>query len=122
MFGGLRQWYWRLLWGERGVCIDDSSYSNSPFLWFCDVGGNSRISPNCYVRGEGVDAYGNYFRDRIVIGSNCHLGFGCFVKHGVRIGDNSIVGANSVVTRDVPCNEVWGGVPARKIKDRRVVE
>ena len=36
---------------------------------------------------------------------------------GVTIGKNSVVGAGSVVTKDIPDYEVWAGVPAKKIKD-----
>ena len=37
---------------------------------------------------------------------------------GVTIGRGSIVAAGSVVTKDIPSCEIWGGVPARKIRDR----
>ncbi|HEV8599883.1 MAG TPA: acyltransferase [Gemmatimonadales bacterium] len=51
------------------------------------------------------------------IGDNVWLGAHCVVLPGVRIGDNSAIAAGSVVSHDVPPNEIWGGVPARKIKD-----
>lgn len=37
---------------------------------------------------------------------------------GVVIGDNSIIGAGSIVTKNIPDNEVWAGVPAKFIKKR----
>jgi acetyltransferase-like isoleucine patch superfamily enzyme len=55
-----------------------------------------------------------------VIGSNVWIGYGACFLRGVRVGDNSIVGTNSVVTRDVPANAVVGGVPAKVIRMREV--
>jgi maltose O-acetyltransferase len=52
----------------------------------------------------------------ITIGDNVWLGGGVIVLPGVRIGDNSVVGAGSVVTRDIPANVVAVGNPARVIK------
>ena len=37
---------------------------------------------------------------------------------GVTIGDGAIVGANAVVTKDIPAYEIWAGVPAKLIKSR----
>lgn len=52
----------------------------------------------------------------VVIGDNVWLGDRCSVLKGVSIGDNSIVGAGAVVTRDVPANVVVAGNPARIVK------
>jgi acetyltransferase-like isoleucine patch superfamily enzyme len=60
---------------------------------------------------------GIYKRD-VHVGHNVWLGYGACVLRGVTIGDNAIVGANAVVTRDVPANAVVGGVPARVIRMR----
>lgn len=49
----------------------------------------------------------------ITIGSNVWLGGGVIVLPGVTIGENSVVGAGSVVTRDLPANVVAMGSPAR---------
>lgn len=53
-----------------------------------------------------------------VIGDDVWIGFGAVVMQGVTVGCGAIIGAMSVVTKDVPPCEVWAGVPARKIKDR----
>lgn len=52
----------------------------------------------------------------VVIGENVWIGRCSTILSGVRIGDNAIIGANSVVTHDVPDNCVVAGVPARVIK------
>ncbi|PLX50922.1 MAG: hypothetical protein C0613_02505 [Desulfobulbaceae bacterium] len=52
----------------------------------------------------------------VVIEDGCWLGYGAVVLKGVRIGKRSVIGANSVVTRDVPPFTVVAGNPARVIK------
>jgi acetyltransferase-like isoleucine patch superfamily enzyme len=46
------------------------------------------------------------------------MGYGACVLRGVQIGDNSIVGTSSVVTKSAPANAVLAGVPARVIRMR----
>jgi acetyltransferase-like isoleucine patch superfamily enzyme len=60
---------------------------------------------------------GIYKRD-VEVGSNVWIGYGACVLRGVSVGDNSIVGTNSVVTKDVPANAVVAGIPARIIRMR----
>ncbi len=60
---------------------------------------------------------GIYKRD-VRVGSNVWIGYGACILRGVSVGHNSIVGTNSVVTKDVPENAVVGGVPARVIRMR----
>ena len=64
------------------------------------------------IRQQGI-----YKRD-VEVGSNVWIGYGACILRGVRVGDNAIVGANSVVTRDVPANAVVAGVPARIVRMR----
>ena len=54
----------------------------------------------------------------IEIGEDAWIGRGAVVLKGVRVGPGAIVGANSVVTRDVPAMSVAAGVPARVLKRR----
>lgn len=51
------------------------------------------------------------------IGKNCFIGGRSLILPGITIGDNSIVGAGSVVTKDVPNNTVVAGNPARVIRN-----
>jgi len=50
------------------------------------------------------------------IGRNCFIGGRSLILPGITIGDNAIVGAGSVVTRDVPSNTIVAGNPARVIR------
>ena len=51
------------------------------------------------------------------IGENCFIGARSVILPGIRIGDGSIVGAGSVVTRDVPAGCIVAGNPAKIIKE-----
>lgn len=55
----------------------------------------------------------------IRIGENVWLGANCVVLPGVQIGNNAIIGAGSVVTKDVATNSIVGGVPAKLIKMKK---
>lgn len=52
----------------------------------------------------------------IIIGENCWIGANVRICKGVTIGDNSIVAACSVVTKDVPANSIVAGNPAKVVK------
>jgi acetyltransferase-like isoleucine patch superfamily enzyme len=60
---------------------------------------------------------GIYKRD-VRVGHNVWIGYGACILRGVTVGDNAVIGSNSVVTKDVPPNAVVGGVPARVIRMR----
>jgi acetyltransferase-like isoleucine patch superfamily enzyme len=64
---------------------------------------------------------GIYKRD-VDVGHNCWIGYAACILRGVRIGDNSIVGTNSVVTKDLPPNSVSAGLPARVLRMRPAPE
>jgi lipopolysaccharide O-acetyltransferase len=52
----------------------------------------------------------------IVIGNNCWFGDRVFIIQGVTIGDGVVIGAGSIVTKDIPSNSLAVGVPAKIIK------
>ena len=52
---------------------------------------------------------------QIKIGKNCFIGCRSTILPGVTIGDNSIIGAGSVVNRDIPANSMAAGVPCKVI-------
>jgi acetyltransferase-like isoleucine patch superfamily enzyme len=64
---------------------------------------------------------GIYKRD-VRVAHNVWIGYGACILRGVTVGNNSIVGTSTVVTRDVPENAVVGGSPARVIRMRETPE
>ncbi|MEM2599737.1 MAG: DapH/DapD/GlmU-related protein [Thermoproteota archaeon] len=102
------------------------------------IGNNVRIQSGVYlphgtVVGENVfiGPYACITNDRypvsgrltpVVIGNGCVIGANSTLISGVRVGDNSVVAAGSVVTRDVPPNTVVLGVPARAYMTREEYE
>jgi len=68
------------------------------------------------IRRQGI-----YKRD-VRVGNNVWIGYGAQILRGATVGDNAIVGASAVVTRDVPANAVVAGAPARVIRMREAPE
>ena len=58
-----------------------------------------------------------YTYGKVTVKKNAWIGLGATITPGVTIGENSVVAAGSVVTKDVPDNVVVGGVPAKMIKN-----
>jgi maltose O-acetyltransferase len=54
------------------------------------------------------------------IGNACWIGAKVFIKEGVKIGSNCVIGANSVVVCDIPDNSICGGIPAKVIRQKRM--
>ena len=87
------------------------------------IGDDCLFGPNCQLLAVEHDTdpvqrlqKHNYAKP-ITIGNNVWLGAGVTVLGGVVIGDNSVVGAGSVVTRSVPENTLYAGNPAVFIRD-----
>lgn len=59
---------------------------------------------------------GYYYYGKVNIGEGCFIGINTLIVNSVDIGDKSVLGAGSVVTKNVPAGEIWGGVPAKFIK------
>ncbi len=97
--------------GQGGVHIGNDVYTG-PMVQIVAV--NHVFSdPNRPIREQGITAQG------IVIEDDVWLGSGAKVVDGVTVGRGSIIGAGSVVTKDIPPYSIAIGTPAKRIRDRR---
>ncbi len=87
------------------------------------VGDNTMFGPNVTIAtaGHPIDpelrARGLQYNRPVRIGRNCWLGAGVIVMPGVTVGDNVVIGAGSVVTKDIPSNVVAVGNPCRVLRE-----
>ena len=86
------------------------------------VGDNTLFGPNVVLATAGhplmpeLRAKGYQFNAPIRIGKNCWLGAGVMVMPGITIGDNTVVGAGSIVTKDLPSGVLAVGNPCRVLR------
>ena len=86
------------------------------------VGDYTKIGPNVTIATAGHPIHpalrrkGLQYNMPVRIGNNCWLGAGVIVLPGVTIGDNTVVGAGSVVTKDLPSDVVAVGNPCRVLR------
>ena len=84
------------------------------------IHGDSVIGDDCLIR-HGVTLGNTGFEDPFgapTLGNRVQIGAGAKILGRIRVGNGVIIGANAVVTRDVPDNAVVGGVPARTLSIR----
>lgn len=113
--------------GGRFLHLGEGVYFNSNVTLVDDthiwIGSHTLIGPNCVLAvavhpvHPGLRAKGYQYNKPIHIGENCWFGAGVLVMPGVTIGDNTIIGAGSVVTRDVPCDVIAVGNPCRVLRE-----
>lgn len=98
---------------QDGVLIDDSH------CWLISIGNNVGFAPGVkvFAHDGSIKKYLGYTRiGKVIIEDNVFLGAGSIVLPNVRIGANSIIGAGSVVSRDIPASVVAAGNPIKIIK------
>ena len=114
-------------WGGHFVRVGRHVFANFGLTLVDDthitIGDYTMIGPNVVLATAGhpvlpaLRERGLQYNAPIVIGRNCWLGAGVLVMPGVTIGDNTVVGAGSVVTRDLPANVVAVGNPCRVLRE-----
>lgn len=113
-------------WGGRHVHLGKHVYANFNLTLVDDthifIGDYTMIGPNVVIATGGhpvlpsLRQEGYQYNAPVHIGKNCWLGAGVIVVPGVTIGDNTVVGAGSVVTKDLPSNVVAVGNPCRVLR------
>ncbi len=113
-------------WGGKHCHFGDYVYANFNLTVVDDthvyVGEYTMIGPNVTIATAGHPVLPelrekNYqYNASVRIGRNCWLGAGVVVLPGVTIGDNVVVGAGSIVTKDLPSNVVAVGNPCRVLR------
>ncbi len=84
----------------------------------CIIGKNLNISQGVTIAGRNRGKYKGY----PIIGDNVYIGPGAKVIGAVNIGNNVAIGANCVVTKDIPDNSVVVGVPGKVISNKGSIE
>ena len=112
--------------GGHHVHLGNNVYANYGLTLVDDtyiyIGDYTMIGPNVTLAtaGHPIDPElrrkGLQYNMPVRIGKNCWLGAGVIVMPGVTIGDNVVVGAGSIVTRDIPSNVVAVGNPCRVLR------
>ncbi|RBL93782.1 acetyltransferase [Chitinophaga flava] len=94
----------------------------------------SNIGHHCIINSAACIEHDNQMDDyasvapRVVTGGNVAIGtftavsIGAIVKHGIRIGEHSLIGAGALVLKNVDAFSTWYGVPARKMAERKAGE
>ena len=114
-------------WGGKHVHFGKNVYANFNLTLVDDthiyVGDYTMFAPNVLLATAAhpilptLRQKGYQYNLPIRIGKNCWLGAGVIVLPGVTIGDNTVVGAGSVVTKDLSPNVVAVGNPARILRE-----
>jgi serine O-acetyltransferase len=107
-----------------GICIPESAVVGRRvrFEHFGPIviHGNARIGDGCLLR-QGVTIGNKGDADPAgapVLGCNVEVGAGAVLVGRIVVGDGAVIGANAVVTKDVPPYAVMVGVPAREVARR----
>lgn len=81
------------------------------------IGENFSVRQNVSIGGNtGKHRKGALKRTQPVIGDNVLVGCNTAILGPITVGNNSLIGACSLVIKDIPSNETWGGVPAKCLK------
>lgn len=104
---------------ENEVVIGNNvTIKNGVYLWDgITLEDNVQIGPNVtFTNDKYPRAKQDFELQRTLIQKGASIGAASVILGGVRIGENAMIGAGSVVTKDVPANELWYGNPAKFVR------
>ncbi len=114
-------------WGGKHCHFGKNVYANFNLTLVDDtdiyVGDATMFGPNVVVASAGhpilpiLREKAFQYNIPVHIGKNCWIGAGVLIVPGVSIGDNTVIGAGSVVTKDIPSNVVAVGNPCRVLRE-----
>lgn len=111
---------WNLILHDR-ACLGDRA--NAYTLGVVEIFENSTVGQEVYLC-TGTHAFDNpsmnLLTSKITIEKNVFIGARAFIMPGITIAENAIVGAGSLITKNVEANSVVGGNPAKHIKFRTI--
>ena len=87
-----------------GICPENVTIKNG-----CQIGAGTKIVTHFYDNNklsENEDYYFRFYKGKVLIEEDVFIGFNCVIAKPVTIGKNSILGANTVITKDVPPNSI----------------
>lgn len=114
-FGGKHVHFGKNVYGNFNLTLVDDTHIY--------VGDYTMFGPNVVIATAGhpilpeLREQGFQYNAQVHIGKNCWLGAGVIVLPGVTIGDNVVIGAGSVVTKDLPSNVVAVGNPCKVLRE-----
>ncbi len=115
--GELTKWNW-MVQGTDGLVMGDKvdigafSYLNAKYG--IEIQDEVQIGSHCSIYSySSIDEKNG----KVTLKKNCKIGTHSTILPGITIGENSIVGAHSLVTKDIPDNVLALGVPAKVIKN-----
>lgn len=114
-------------WGGRHVHFGRNVYANFNLTLVDDthiyIGDYTMLGPNVVIATAGhpllpeLREQGYQYNAPVRVGRNCWIGAGVVIVPGVNIGDNAVIGADSIVTKDVPANCLAVGNPCRVLRE-----
>lgn len=114
-------------WGGKNVYMGNHVYANFNLTLVDDaniyIGNDVMFAPNVVVATAGhplnpaLREKGYQYNQEVRIGNNVWVGANATILPGVTIGDNTVIGAGAVVSRDLPPNVLAMGVPARVFRE-----